>query len=84
LALYNNVDSNSKYRCEGQPYFGRSNLTLIQIERMLGDNGILENPRLLDMMDDNLSISIADLCLYYKMTKNTVFREQNIVEVTGT
>jgi hypothetical protein len=36
------------------------------------------------MMDDNLSISIADLCLYYKMTKNTVFREQNIVEVTGT
>lgn len=53
----------------------------MQIEKLLSEDNILENPRLLDMMDDNLSISIGDFLLYYKMSKNTVFKENRIIEV---
>jgi len=49
---------------------------------MMSDDNIIENPKLLDMMDDNLSISITDLCMYYKLTKNTVLNVSNLIEVT--
>lgn len=48
----------------------------------MSDDNIIENPKLLDMMDDNLSISITDLCMYYKLTKNTVLNVSNLIEVT--
>ena len=48
----------------------------------MSDDNIIENPKLLDMMDDNLSIYITDLCMYYKLTKNTVLNVSNLIEVT--
>lgn len=52
-----------------------------KIEKLLSVENILENPRLLDMMDDNLTISITDFCMYFKLSKNIIYKEQNIIEV---
>ena len=59
----------------------KEKLSLEEIEQMLSVENIIENPRLLDMMDDNLTISITDFCLFYKISKSTVFTEKNIIEV---
>ena len=48
---------------------------------MLSNENILENPKLLDMMDDNLSISFSELFFYYKLDKNLELNEENFIQV---